>query len=332
MKRLSEQGEENATSSESKYATVLIPTSLNNARTLPYSLRSVQMQGFSDMEILVVGDGAPPATRDLVHSFAKSDSRIRYFEFPKGERRGEAHRAMVLAQASGRIICYCADDDLWLPFHLESMVKFLRTVDFGHSWAAEVDEFGRIHASGGDIGDPICRKIMCTTLHVNIGLTALGHTADAYHRLPGGWHPAPPNILTDLYMCRRFFAIEGLRFGTLLEPSTIRFGPFKWMQQFRDLETPVEGTPVSGGDIADWINRIEKPGFRAAFEKAFFESVARRVGFGIHADRERLMLVEEHQMLVEEHHRVLASNSWRFTAPVRSLKSWISSAARLMKC
>jgi len=77
------------------------------------------------MEILVVGDGAPPYTRDLVRSFANSDSRIRFFEFPKGERRGEAHRAVVLEhQASGQIVCYCADDDLWLPFHLESRSNF----------------------------------------------------------------------------------------------------------------------------------------------------------------------------------------------------------------
>jgi hypothetical protein len=267
----------------------------------------VQLQNFSDMEILVVGDGAPPATRDLVHSFAKSDSRIRFFEFPKGERRGEAHRAVVLAQSSGRIICYCADDDLWLPHHLESMVKLLKTVDFGHSWTAELDEFGRIHASGANIADPVCRKIMCTTDHINPGLTQLGHTTEAYRRLPGGWHPAPPDVPTDTYMCRRFFAVQGLRFGTLLEPSTIRFGPFKGMQQFRDLETPAEGTQVGGGDIADWANRIGKPDFRAAFEKAFFESVARRVGYGIHADQVRLA--------------VLATRSWRWTAPARSLRA-----------
>jgi glycosyltransferase involved in cell wall biosynthesis len=315
MQPLSQVGGKNGTSSENKYATVLIPTTLNNARTLPYSLRSVQMQNFSDMEIFVVGDGAPPATRELVDSFAKSDSRIRYFEFPKGERRGEAHRAVALAQASGRITCYCADDDLWLPDHLESMVKLLKTVDFGHSWTAEVDEFGRIHASGGDIGDPVIRKIMCMTDHINLGLTQLGHTTDAYHRLPGGWHPAPPDVPTDTYMCRRFFAVEGLRFGTLLEPSTIRFGPFKGMQRFRDLETPAEGTPIAGGDISEWANRIDKPGFRSAFEKAFFESAARRLGYGIHADQVRLA--------------VLGTRSWRWAAPLRSLRAPTGHLVRL---
>jgi hypothetical protein len=98
------------------------------------------------------------------------------------------------------------------------MVKFLKTVDFGHSWSVEVDEFGRIHGNGGDIGDPVYRNIMCTTQDLNIGLTALGHTTEAYRRLPGGWHPAPPGIPTDLYMCRRFFAHW---IFSQLEPSTI---------------------------------------------------------------------------------------------------------------
>jgi glycosyl transferase family 2 len=261
------------------------------------------MQSFSDMEILVVGDGAPASSRQLVQSFANSDSRIRFFEFTKGERRGEAHRAAVLARyATGRIICYCADDDLWLPFHLDSMVKFLKTVDFGHSWPVEVDEFGRIHGNGGDIGNSIYREIVCTTQHINIGLTPIGHTADAYRRLPGGWRPAPLGIGSEVYLCRRFFAVEGLRFGTLHEPSTIRFGPLSGMQKFRDQETPPAGTPVGGGDIADWINCIDKPDFRVAFDKAFLASVAQRVGFGIHADRLRLKEAENSKLETERLH------------------------------
>jgi hypothetical protein len=182
------------------------------------------------------------------------------------------------------------------------MAKFLGTVDFGHSWSAEVDEFGRIHGDGGDIGDPVYRKLLCTTQDVNIGLTALGHTTDAYRRLLDGWHPAPQDVATDLYMCRRFFAIEGLRFGTLLEPSTIRLGPWSGMQQFREQEIPTEGTWAGGGDIADWINRIEKPDFREIFHTAFLASVARRVGFGIHADKVRLAQAHDNKVENERLH------------------------------
>src|SRR2546430_8840166 len=36
-------------------------------------------------------------------------------------RNGEIHRDGVLRQARGRIVCYQADDDLWLPGHFADM-------------------------------------------------------------------------------------------------------------------------------------------------------------------------------------------------------------------
>jgi hypothetical protein len=57
---------------------------------------------------------------------------------------------------------------------------------------------------------------------------------------------------------------------------------------------------VGGGDIAEVSNRIEKPDFRAAFDAAFRASVARRVGFGIHADKVRLAQAHENKRLMDE--------------------------------
>jgi hypothetical protein len=71
----------------------------------------------------------------------------------------------------------------------------------------------------------------------------------------------------------------------------------------------LKGTSVGGGDIADWISRIEKPDFRAAFDKAFFASVARRVGFGIHADQVRLREAQRLRSEVEAAARQLLERS-----------------------
>jgi hypothetical protein len=82
--------------------------------------------------------------------------------------------------------------------------------------------------------------------------------------------------------------------------------------------------------------------------------VARRVGFGIHTDWVRRKETErlhgeirnrdadvEHLRgevqirdaeigrLAEEHRAVLASRSWRLTAPARSFKTWINNAIRV---
>src|SRR5437660_8038742 len=97
--------------------TVLIPTH-NHAATIAYAIQSVQRQTLTDFELFVVGDGTPAAIGEIVLSLAASDPRIRYFAFEKGERHGEAHRATALKQATGQIVCYCCDDDLWLPHHL----------------------------------------------------------------------------------------------------------------------------------------------------------------------------------------------------------------------
>jgi len=96
-------------------ASVLIPTHGHRAATLPLAVASVQAQGIEDIEILIVGDGVDDAVRSTVEGLQAADARIRFFDFPKGPRNGEIHRDGVLRQARGRIVCYQADDDLWLP-------------------------------------------------------------------------------------------------------------------------------------------------------------------------------------------------------------------------
>ncbi|WP_332688176.1 aldehyde dehydrogenase family protein, partial [Devosia sp.] len=60
----------------------------------------------------VVGDGASAETRDIVEEFAHNDPRIRYFDFSKGQRHGEAHRHIVLQEARGEIV-YTASFVKW---------------------------------------------------------------------------------------------------------------------------------------------------------------------------------------------------------------------------
>lgn len=269
--------------------TVMIPTH-NHTHTIGYAIQSVQRQVFVDFELFVVGDGAPAATRDVVLALAAADSRIRYFDFPKGRRRGEENRATAMNDASGRIVCYCCDDDLWLPDHLDSMVALLEHADVGHSQTVEIDEYDRIHASGGGIGDPIIRKIMSEAPYYNTGLTTIGHTMAAYRRLPNGWPPAPENTTSDLHLLRSFFAIEGLRFAHELQPSTIRLGPFWGMTRFPDLEQPPPDAIASDHRIAAWSERITSPDVCERLRRSAKESAARRVAFGIYCDGLRKQL------------------------------------------
>jgi glycosyltransferase involved in cell wall biosynthesis len=201
-------------------ATVLMPTH-NHAHLIDYSIRSIQDQTFADFELFVVGDGAAAETRDIVEEFAHNDPRIRYFDFPKGQRHGEAHRHIVLQEARGEIVAYCGDDDLWLRGHLASLVKLLKQHDFGHMVQINVHGPEEFVVYGGSLAEPGCWRKVRDGQAAFFGLTVGGHRMSAYRALPLGWSPAPPDIYTDQFMWRKFLRQPGLRFASCIEASSI---------------------------------------------------------------------------------------------------------------
>src|SRR6266498_4170613 len=98
-------------------ATVILPTHEHSA-LLPLALRSVQSQTVQELEIFIVGDGVRDSGRKSITRLAKADDRIRFFDYPKAPRQGEANRQVALREARGSIVCYQSDDDLWLPEHV----------------------------------------------------------------------------------------------------------------------------------------------------------------------------------------------------------------------
>ena len=201
-------------------ATVLVPTH-DHASLIPHALRSILAQQFQDFEVFVVGDGAGPETRRIVEDVAAGDRRVRYFDFTKGERHGEAHRHRALEEAAGRIVAYCGDDDLWLPDHLANLVAGLGAADFVHTLHASVNPDGKVTVIPADLAAAEFRKVMIETTTNYFGPTVVGHTMAAYRALPVGWHPAPRGLVTDLHMWRKFLSAPGIRCRTLPEIDTV---------------------------------------------------------------------------------------------------------------
>jgi len=140
-------------------ASILIPTHGRRAATLPLAVASVQAQGIDEIEILIVGDGVDDAVRSTVERLRAADARIRFFDFPKGPRNGEIHRDGVLRQARGRIVCYQADDDLWLPGHLAEMEAALENADFVGAMHVNVeleDRFAAIFSTSSAPNSETC--------------------------------------------------------------------------------------------------------------------------------------------------------------------------------
>lgn len=187
------------------------------------AIASVQAQTREDFELFVVCDGAPEATINAAREKAALDRRIRVFPFEKGERHGELHRDAVLREARGRFVCHIADDDLWLPHHLDGMAALLEEADFGHSFtlflAPEVKPFLRLH----DLADPAIRARLQTERWNYFGPTCAGYRLSGYRRLPVRWAPAPPEIWSDLHMWRKFLALPDISCATRFDVSTISF-------------------------------------------------------------------------------------------------------------
>jgi glycosyltransferase involved in cell wall biosynthesis len=206
--------------------TVLLPI-VRPPIFLPFAIDSVLAQNLSDFELFVVCDGAPPETIACAEDYARRDPRVKVRAFPKGERHGEAHRHQVLGSASGRYVAHVADDDLWLPDHLEEMEALLATADFGNLLHVYVRPDGRVEILPGDLGSPDTRRRMLSEPFNVFGPTFAGYRLDTYRRLPVGWTPAPPDVWTDLHMWRKFLRADGLTFATRAAVTAIHFAAFE---------------------------------------------------------------------------------------------------------
>ena len=201
-------------------ATVLVPTH-DHGPTLLRSVPSALAQTVSELEVLVVGDGVPDETRELMAELTAADERVRFFDNPKGERHGEAHRHAALQKARGEIVCYLSDDDVWLPDHVEEVQRLLADADLAHTLSFAID-LDRLHVVRLDLAREFHRQVLLGgESRIHLSITA--HTMELYRRLPGGWLPTPEGIYTDLYFWQRLLSLPGTRAASGTRPTVLHF-------------------------------------------------------------------------------------------------------------
>jgi glycosyltransferase involved in cell wall biosynthesis len=96
------------------------------AGLVPRAIDSVLRQTFQDFEIIVVDDGSPDNTKEVVASVA--DKRIRYIRHEKNKGL-PAGRNTGIRAAMGRYIAFLDDDDRWREDKLAKQVKAMQTYD-----------------------------------------------------------------------------------------------------------------------------------------------------------------------------------------------------------
>jgi len=174
--------------------TILLPTTNDRGLLLPYSVGSVLKQTIADFELLIIGDGVNEYTRGVIHQLLEKDKRIKFFDFPKHIRRGEPNRHQVLTnEAKGQFVAYLLDRDLWLPNHLENLLRVFEKGNFVSS-----NYFKPLQT--GDI------RYGYSHASQHFVFSAVAHTYEFYKNLPFGWRTTPPDIFTDDYMWAQFMA------------------------------------------------------------------------------------------------------------------------------
>lgn len=99
---------------------VIIPT-FNRSKLVIRAIKSVLNQSLKDFELIVVNDGSLDNTKGLVGKL--SDPRIIYVKQPN--KGPSSARNTGIRYAMGKYIAYLDDDDVFMPCHLNTLVKFL---------------------------------------------------------------------------------------------------------------------------------------------------------------------------------------------------------------
>jgi len=138
---------------ETPLVSIIMPNR-NYAEFLPQAIESVQAQGLSAWELLVVDDCSTDASREVVTACAARDPRIRLLPLP--QNRGPRHaRNIGTLKARGRYIAFLDSDDFWMPQKLEAQFAFMRR----HGALISTTAYERYH--GEDlprqrVGVPLC--------------------------------------------------------------------------------------------------------------------------------------------------------------------------------
>jgi hypothetical protein len=215
------------------------------------------------IEVFVVGDGVEDETRGSVSPFL-DDPRVTFFDNPKGQRHGEVHRHEALKQARGRIVCYLSDDDLLLRGHVAESLHLLGEADFAHSAPVTVDVDGSLLYWPIDLSRAEYQAMLSEGRWNAIGLTGACHTLSAYRRLPRGWHPAPPDIWTDLHMWREFVALQGFRGVTGTRLTALHFPSI--YREHRSVDQRRD-------ELEQWWARLRQPDFAAEIDRELTAAV-----------------------------------------------------------
>jgi len=212
--RASEEYELAFTESE-PLVSFLIPTYSSYETLRNVALPSILGQTYANLEVIVVGDCAPPETEEAIASIG--DPRVTYFNrtlrgpYPEEPDRrwyviGSPPYNEALARVRGRWIAGLGDDDAVRPIHTERLLEAAQKHRYEHCYGSQLVNFaegepitlGRFPPQLGEWG------LQAAIFHAGLRYFE-SELSDAIYREANDWS-----------MCRRMLR-AGVRFGMVDE-------------------------------------------------------------------------------------------------------------------
>lgn len=208
----------------------VILAAYNCSRVLKCALASLCNQTYRDFEALVIGDCCTDDSEEVVAGFR--DARLKWANLTvrAGSQSGPNNEGLRLAR--GEFIAYLGQDDLWFPWHLQSMVSTMEqtNADFVHAVVALLSETRPAEGKGAANG-------------VRSYGSRFVPPSGFMHRRSiieaTGFWPAPGNIIEGVdAMFQRQAFLAGYRFAGTGRVSIIKFPSPFWNIYARSNDFP----------------------------------------------------------------------------------------------
>jgi hypothetical protein len=239
---------------------ILCPTH-DHSDALLASIASVRAQTFQDWEMVVLCDGSPQRTFEIVEAIKARDERIRSISFPKSERFGENFRDAEIRKSSARYICHLSDDDIWLPNHLDCMLELLSHGDWVNQAPLRVDEHGNMEWWFVNHGTPAMQKACAARKPLSVGINYAAYSKAAYLTLKEGWTCAPWSAGTsDVFMWSKFFRQGGFTIASNARTTAIKLPS--------TMGSRINSSPLERvAELGPWLARASEPGLERFMQR-----------------------------------------------------------------
>ncbi len=123
-----------------KLVSIITPT-YNCAKFIARTIDSVKAQTYQNWEMIIVDDRSQDNTMEIVESYMKDDSRIKYHLLEENSGAAVA-RTVAMKLANGSYMAFLDSDDIWMPEKLEKQINWMTENGYAFSCTAyeQIDE------------------------------------------------------------------------------------------------------------------------------------------------------------------------------------------------